>query len=134
MATLRGMNQNINFKNLVIDSGTAVSNTASELVLSARMQYNIVGLVIPAVWTTADIGFEIQFEHETIPAWRRVDFKSIPVRVQIPTVNNFCIADAEIMVVLRMPITRLRIISINPSTYVPVNQGGERTVRLYMSE
>ncbi len=122
------------FHTFVIDISTAVSNSATEMAIPAVDIFNVLGLVAETAWTTADIAFEMKFQHETSPAWRPVYYRGTPVRVQIPLADNVSIAEPEIMAALRLPFTQLRIRSIDPVSYLDVNQVAARTVRLYMSE
>lgn len=122
------------FHTFVIDISTAASNSATEMEILAVNIFNVVGAVAVAAWTTADIAFEVKFQHEDPQVWRPIYYRGTPIRVQIPLADKLSIAEPEIMAALRLPFTRLRIRSVDPVSYLDVNQGAARTVHLYMSE
>lgn len=129
-STLRATNTDI-FHMFVIDSGTAISNVVSELAITPMRKLHTLLFVPLVAWTTADIQIELQFEHES-SIWRPVYFMGDPLRVEVPVADAICVVPDRFEHLLLIPVNRMRIRSIDPTTFVNVNQGTERKINSYL--
>jgi len=108
---------------VTITSGQSVS----ELVNLEAKQLLGIGVVVPATWTAADIGFEVSSDGGStwIPVYNAEGERVLITGIDI-SAQRLYIAPAEAWVIGAFK--HVRLVSLNTSTGAAVNQGAGRSL------
>lgn len=132
MATLRDTEPQMGFHVFNFDITTSESNVASEMELLSSERFKVGSIVVISAWTTAALGFQGQFSGESPAVWRTVEFNGDPLKISVPSPDDFMVIPEQIAVLMSLQIIRLRLTSIDDGTDAAINQTAARVVNLYL--